>query len=471
MQHSQTLLWYDLETFGLHNQYDKIAQFAAIRTNTDLEIIQEPIVLYCKIPEDYLPDPLACLVTGITPQLTLEKGLPEREFMQKVFSEFSKPNTCVVGYNSIAFDDEFIRNALYRNFFDPYVREYANGNSRWDVMNMLRAAHDLRPDGIKWPINEKGRPSFRLESLTKENGISHEDAHDALADVYATISVARLVKDHQPNLYDYSFTHRSKRPLKDLVNVFNQTPFLHTSGIHTTEFGCSALMMPITADPHNSNGVLCFDLSKDPRLLLDATPDELREHSNLVKIGLNKCPFISPVSIFTDEVAERLHIDKQLCRKNFKRIRERHDLPSKIHATFSTPYQESTSDPDFQIYSGGFFPDTDRDRFSIIRRATPEELMDLNLRFEDKRVSEMLWRYTCRNYPEALSTEERRKWHNFCASRLLFPPGDVMTSYQFYTRKIKEKVASKETTGQGKLVLKALEEYGEELHRKVIKSN
>ncbi len=468
MQPAHTLLWYDLETFGTHTQYDRIAQFAAIRTNMDLEIVQEPMVLYCRITPDYLPDPLACLLTGITPQDTLEKGLPEKEFIDRVFTEFSRPNTCVVGYNNISFDDELVRNALYRNFYDPYVREYANGNSRWDVMDMLRAAHDLRPDGITWPRNEKDRPSFKLEHLTKANNISHEDAHDALADVYATISVARLVKQHQPNLYNYAFSHRLKRTLKGEIDMHKQTPFLHTAGSHTTEHGCSALLMPLAADPHNSNAVYCFDLSHDPEELIHAKTEDLSSHFMLTKVSLNKCPFISPLSIFTDEVADRLHIDKELCRKNYKRLRERPDVIGKIHAFYGAPYQEASNDPDFQIYSGGFFNDDDKERFSIIHRADPGDLLQLNLRFEDKRIAEMLWRYTCRNYPEALSPEEKRKWDNFCASRLLFPPGDIMISYQFYTRKIREKAESKETTGEQKLILKALEEYGKQVHDAVI---
>ncbi len=470
MYTSQTLLWYDLETFGLNSQYDRIAQFAAIRTDMDLDIVQEPIVCYCRITQDYLPDPLACLITGITPQETLKKGLPESEFIKQINNEFSKPNTCVVGFNSIHFDDEFIRNALYRNFYDPYLREYARGNSRWDIIDVLRATHDLRPSGINWPKNEKGRTSFRLEKITEANGISHENAHDALADVYATISVARMIKKQQPNLYTYAFDHRQKLALKNLVDLHKQRPFLHTAAIHTNDYGCTRLLMPLAADPHNSNTVHCFDLSQNPEEFITASPEKLKTNHHLIRVTLNKCPFISPLAVLTDEVADRLHIDKAECHRTYVRLRERTDLPNKIHAAFSIPYQESSSDPDFMIYTGGFFSDSDKDRFEIIHETPPQKLLSLPLRFEDSRIPEMLWRYTCRNYLEVIPEKEHKKWVNFCASRLLFPPGNIMISYQFYTRKIAEKAASKEVSSADKLILKELEEYGKQIENEVIKA-
>lgn len=466
----QTILWYDLETFGTHSRYDRIAQFAAVRTNTDLEIIDDPIMIYCRITPDYLPDPLACLITGITPQETLEKGLCEAEFSDRILQEFLKPGTCVAGYNSIRFDDEFIRNLLYRNFHDPYSREYVNGNSRWDILDLLRAAHDLRPEGILWPRREDGRPSFRLEHITRENSIEHEHAHDALADVYATISAARLVREHQKDLYEFAFSHRRKSALKQLVNLHDQKPFLHTSAFYTSEQGCTALLMPISADPHNSNAILCFDLMNDPEELIEISPELLKDTPLLTRLHLNKCPFISPSSVLTEEIAQRIGIDKERCRKHYSRIRERKDLNRKVFAAFSAAYGENPTDPDFQIYSGGFFSDSDRERFSLIRSCSPEELPGLNLRFEDPRVPEMLWRYIARNYPDVLDEKDLEKWKSFCASRLLFPPGDIMISYQFYTRKIAEKAASKEMSAEDKIILQQLSEYGSMISRRILKT-
>jgi exodeoxyribonuclease-1 len=176
-----TLLWYDLETFGRNPRYDRIAQFAAIRTDDRFVPMEEPVVLYGKLSPDYLPDPLACLITGITPQEANSKGLCEAELVRAIDVHLSRPGTCALGYNTIAFDDEFIRNLYYRNFHDPYKREWADGNSRWDILDLARAARDLRPEGIHWPVTEDGKPTVKLELLTQANHLSHEHAHDALS--------------------------------------------------------------------------------------------------------------------------------------------------------------------------------------------------------------------------------------------------------------------------------------------------
>ena len=160
MKRSETFFWYDLETFGLNSRYDRIAQFAGVRTDMDLAVIEDPIILYCKLSDDYLPDPLACMITGITPQVVQDKGMIERDFIAKINEIFSQKGTCAVGYNSLRFDDEFVRNTLYRNLFDPYQREYDEGRSRWDLLDLVRAAHDLRPKGLVWPKKESGKPSL-----------------------------------------------------------------------------------------------------------------------------------------------------------------------------------------------------------------------------------------------------------------------------------------------------------------------
>ncbi|TNE75578.1 MAG: exodeoxyribonuclease I, partial [Gammaproteobacteria bacterium] len=220
---ANTLYWHDYETFGADPSRDCPSQFAGVRTDEALNIIGEPLSLYCQPPTDRLPSPMACLVTGITPQKAREQGVPEPEFMSEVYRELSRPGTCGVGYNSIRFDDEVTRYALYRNFYDPYEREWKHGNSRWDIIDMVRLARALRPEGIEWPNYEDGSPCFKLEQLTLANGISHEAAHDALSDVLATIAMARLVREKQPKLYHYVYEHRLKQKVAGLIDLNNQS--------------------------------------------------------------------------------------------------------------------------------------------------------------------------------------------------------------------------------------------------------
>src|SRR5690606_19285189 len=148
---SASFLFYDLETFGADTRRSRIAQFAAIRTNEALEEIEAPVDFMARPADDLLPSAGAALVTGITPQRAMREGSAEFEAFARIVEEMSRPGTCTLGYNSLRFDDEFVRNGLFRNFHDPYEREWRNGNSRWDLLDVLRLAHALRPDGIQWP--------------------------------------------------------------------------------------------------------------------------------------------------------------------------------------------------------------------------------------------------------------------------------------------------------------------------------
>ncbi len=477
---SKSFFWYDLETFGKDSQIDRIVQFAGVRTDYNFNIIGEPVVLYCKITPDYLPDPMAVLITGITPKESLEKGICEYEFIKKINELFSVPETTVVGYNSIKFDDEFIRNALYRCFFDPYEREWKNNNSRWDILNLVRMTHDLRPDGIQWLYDESGKPSFRLEKLSVANGIEHENAHDALSDVYATIGIAKLIYEKQPKLFKYFFKMRKKGEVKTLLDCVSKKPIVFTSSFFSSPNGCTRVVVPLAIDPKKKNLVLCYDLTKDPTPLLDLPIDEVKrrifssnevlEKDNIEKIPmigiyLNRSPAVAPISVLDDETAKRLDIDKAECLKNLDKIKASKDLVQKIFTIYNTDnYGESQSkDPDLQIYDG-FISDKDRKNSSIIHSIEPEDMLSINIDFEDKKLHEMYWRFVCRNYPEVLDEENRSRWNSFCAERILMPLKDRTVDFKFYKRKISERLSDKDISAGDKKLLLELKEYGEKIN-------
>ncbi|WP_320123400.1 exodeoxyribonuclease I [uncultured Sphaerochaeta sp.] len=462
----QTIFWYDLETFGLDSRYDRIAQFAGQRTDLNLNPIGEPTVLYCKLSDDYLPDPLSCTITGITPQEVNKKGMCESEFIARINAEFSKPSTVVAGFNNIRFDDEFIRNALYRNFFDPYQREWKNNCSRWDIIDLVRAAYDLRPEGITWPPRKEttGNPTFRLTSLTEANNISQEGAHDALVDVRATIEIARLIKNKQPKLYDYYFSLRAKSQVKRVVPTPFGQPVLFTSAMFSKNEGCSRLITPITHMKSNANAIICFDLSKDTAPLLRANEKTLLKTEGVFTLAINKCPFVSPLSVLTDQLAVKLGIDKDLAMFRHQQIASHPKLlliARNVEDTF-----EGVDDVDFQLYDR-FFADADQKRFSLIREAEPKEKLSLHLDFEDTRIPTMLFRHVARNWEEVLTEEQLLRWRSFCAERTLNPPGAVKMNWNFFKRKIEERLASTETPAQEKLVLADLKQYGEELEKRI----
>ncbi|MBR4877153.1 MAG: exodeoxyribonuclease I, partial [Rhodocyclaceae bacterium] len=260
-----SFLWYDLETFGTDTRLDRIAQFAAIRTDAALNETGETHNLYCRPTDDYLPDPAACLVTGITPQHAHTHGLAEPAFARALYRAFAQPGTLGTGYNTLRFDDEFVRHLFWRNFIDPYAREWQNGCGRWDILDLIRCAHALRPEGIVWPQNEDGTPSLRLEHLSAANGLEHEAAHDALSDVRATIALARLVRQAQPRLFDYCLKLRNKQHVRaQLAPLVGKAPFLHISGMYGYAHGNCAIVWPLAWHPCNQNELIVWDLREDP---------------------------------------------------------------------------------------------------------------------------------------------------------------------------------------------------------------
>lgn len=461
-----TIFWYDLETFGLDSRYDRIAQFAGQRTDYDLNPIGEPIILYNKMSDDYLPDPLSCQITGITPQEVNEKGICESDLIERINAEFSVPNTVVAGFNNIRFDDEFIRNALYRNFMDPYRREWENNCSRWDIIDLVRAAYDLRPEGITWPPRkeETGNPTFKLTALTEANNIAHEGAHDALIDVKATIAIAKLIKKSQPKLYSYYFNLRNKTQVKNLVETPFGQPVLYTASFFSNKEGCSRLITPITHLKENPNNILCFDLSKDTTPLLQATSETIRRVDGVFTLAVNKCPFVSPLSILTDELAIKLGLDKQAALMRHKQISEATSLL--LTAREITETYETVKDVDFQLYDG-FFPNADLKRFTLIRKADPADKLKLNLDFEDERCPQLLFRHVARNWSEVLTESQKTKWRSFCANRTLNPPGTIKINWNFYKRKIEENLESISVSAEDKLVLSKLKEYGQDLEKRI----
>ncbi|GAA3938463.1 exodeoxyribonuclease I [Litoribacillus peritrichatus] len=421
MQYQGTYYWYDFETFGADSKVDRISQFAGIRTDADLNIIGEPDMFYCRQAEDYLPDPVACLVTGITPQQANREGYNEVEFARRINERFSQSGTCVVGYNSIRFDDEFTRNLFYKNFIDPYAREYKNGNSRWDLIDVVRLTHALRPDGIRWPKKEDGTTSFRLEELTVANGIGHENAHDALSDVYATIAIAKLIKEKAPKLFDYAFSLRNKKEVLDTLNVGSNKPVLHISSMFGADRGCMALVLPLCVDGTNSNAVHSIDLSFDPDELEGLSVQQIQDRVFKSKdelgdvpripfktIHANKSPMVVSAKMLTEPLAQRWGHDLPLCRVNWKKWQSKSHLIPMLNEVFAFNGKEE-KDVDCMLYSG-FFPRKDKEAMDYIGKSDIGQLDPHAFAFQDGRAAELLFRCRARNFPEALNDEERVQW-------------------------------------------------------------
>lgn len=436
---------YDYESFGINPAKDRPAQFAGIRTDVDFNIIGEPVMLYCKQTNDYLPAPDAVMVTGITPQECNEKGIPEPEFAERILAEFSQPNTCVMGYNNIRYDDEMTRYTFYRNFIDPYEYSWKNGNSRWDLLDLVRACYALRPDGIEWCFDDEGIPNFKLENLTKANGIEHENAHDAMADVYATIAMAKLIKEKQPKLFQYFFENRGKREVEKLIDTAEMTPLVHVSGMLGNYRGNCTWIAPLAWHPTNQNAVIVCDLTGNIDNLLAKSADELRadlytKKSKLEErevpsvplklVHINKCPILAPAKTLLPENAERLGIDRQLCLENLAKLRASFDIREKVTDIFSEDRQfEASDNVETELYND-FFSNADKNNMAILRQLPSEKLAEHGLAFEDKRIPDLLFHYRARHFYKTLTRAEQIKWQKYRQRKLEQSAVDFENSLQ-----------------------------------------
>jgi exodeoxyribonuclease I len=478
---SPALYWHDYETWGEVPAQDRPSQFAGVRTDEELNIIGEPLMIYCKPSPDSLPKPEACLITGLAPQIALEKGLSEVEFVAKIIAELGAPGTCGVGYNSIRFDDEVTRYALYRNFYDPYEREWRNGNSRWDIIDMVRMTRALRPDGIEWPNYDDGSPCFKLEQLTKANNLAHESAHDALSDVYATIALAKLIKIKQPKLYDYAYRLRDKRFASSLIDIDAHKPLLHISSRFPSAQGNAALILPLAFHPSNKNSVIAFNLSMSPQDLLSLSVEELRtrlftrtedlsagsERLPLKEIHLNKTPMLLPPAMLDDKTAERLQINKMQCEQHWQQLTQlsvddQQQLQQKLYKLYGEQTFAEKTDPEQMLYQG-FFNDHDKKLMQQVRQSSPDQLAQKKFLFNDARLPELLFRYRARNFPQSLNDEEKIRWREFCLRRLTDPAAGASMVLEQLQKEVARLTADEATTDVQKVLLGLLQDYADDL--------
>ena len=472
-----TFLWHDFETFGTSPQKDLPCQFAAIRTDLDLNIIGKPINIMSAIANDYLPHPEACLVTGITPQQTLRDGSNEADFAARIFKEMSVPNTCSVGFNSIRFDDEVSRFLFYRNFYDPYSREWRNGNSRWDIIDLARACYALRPEGINWPTREDGAPSFKLEALTAANNIGHENAHDALSDVYATIALAKLIKEKQPRLFDYAYSLRSKHNIFQQIDVSKPSVLLHISSKLPAAQGCCTWVMPIAKHPTNNNAFIAIDLSHDIDALLNDSPEDIRdalyapsdtfdsplERPGIKLIHANRSPFITTAKAMTEENAARLGLNRERCLDNYRKLTSATGLAQKLTQLYQLDSHNDDVDVDHALYSGGFLNDEDKRWCEQVIQASPDKLASLADNTQHLGLKRQLFRYRARNFPNTLTADEMTRWQHHRQARLTDPDFHGSITLDSYMMKLEQLAHDHQDNPEKQAILRALYQYAENL--------
>jgi hypothetical protein len=450
----KTFFFYDLETSGFSPQNDRIMQFAGQRTDENLNRIGEPINILVRLNDDVLPSPSALMVTKISPQKTVEEGYTEAEFSKMLVEEYFTPDTVIVGYNNVRFDDVHIQHLLWRNFYPPYDWQWKDSRSRWDLLDVVRMIRALRPEGINWPFvaNEGTGEKFaanKLELLTKENGILHENAHDAMSDVDGLIDVARLLKEKQPQIFDYLFKIRSKNEVQKLVNLENPKPFVYTSGRFKVEFEKTTVAFPIA--PAKNQNVIVWDLRFSPEKFIDWSEDQILENITAdfetrssddfepiaAKIlQYNKCPAVAPMGVLTEENQQRLKIDLAEIQKNLDILRKNPHFAENLRSAFerrSEVFQDKSSAekpaPEARLFEG-FVSRSDDIKIEAVRNSTDRELADFHPDFTDERLTDLLLHYKARSFPKSLSSQEKELWEEYRVKNLQKMMPNFMKEFQ-----------------------------------------
>lgn len=473
----KTFFFYDLETSGVNSRSACIMQFGGVRTDEDFNPIGDPYNVLIKLTEDVLPEPDAVLITGITPQKTLAEGISEAEFAKIFIGEIVQPNTTFVGFNNIRFDDEFMRFFLFRNFYDPYEWQWKEGRSKWDMLDVTRMARALRPDGTEWPFDSSGKPSNRLELLASINKFDHENAHDALSDVFATISLAKHLKAKQPELIDYLLKMRNKNDVKKFVN--QQDYFVYSSGKYPGEFEKTTMVANLGPHP-DTQGSLVYDLRHDPVPILKLSPEQLAEkwrynpespQDRLPVKGLqhNRCPAIAPKGVVDQSSAERIQIDLKQVEKNYKILSADRQFIGNLHKALAILNKDRKQKSmivdditaDSSLYDD-FLPDSDRSIAPEFRSSQPHQMSDFASKFTDQRLQALAPLYIARNFPEALSDDQRSAWQDHC-QRALLSGGEKSMATRFEKRL--ETLSTEITDPAKQYLLEELKLYAQSLSR------
>lgn len=396
-------VFYDIESASEKADETQIVQIAMIETDADLNILlnnkgeELAYMFYVKMRQDMIANPVAFLIHKVDPQW-VGHSVQNKDYINApdgpIYSEREASlvikdiltrtgNTAIAGYNSDRFDDEILRHSFYRNMIDPYAHEWSNGNHRCDIYKVVQLCRMFSEKALNWPVGDDEKVSLKLEKLSVENGLVHEKAHDALSDIYATIFLAKLIKDRRPSIWD-KYKMLSDKKHVDRLLKSGEVLSLTQTFIPKEQYG-TTLMLPVAQDPVNKSKHYCIDVTGDMSPLMDMTSDQLREFLftpkkdkteeqlkidfNIRSVAINKSPLINMPPMKSEDESRKVslnriceRIDKSIekvedniafVRQNLKAIRE------KVQAIYNNP-ADYDKKPSYTGLYDGFFSDIEK---------------------------------------------------------------------------------------------------------------
>jgi exodeoxyribonuclease-1 len=416
-------VFYDTETTGLNPAFDQILQFAAIRTDSDLNEIDRFEIRSRLLPY-VVPSPVALKVTGVSVAQLTDPNLPSYyEMTRAVRAKLLEWSPAIfIGHNSIAFDEKFLRQALYQSLHDPYLTN-SNQNQRSDSLRIIQATH-LYADGIfSYPTGANGQPSFKLDQLAPANGFAHKNAHDAMADVEATIYLCHLAMERAPHIWSSFMRFAQKAAVRD--HVFDELIFSYSDFIYGRPY--SWIVTAFGTHPERPNEIFLFDLDHDPDELAALTNEGLAEHLNFLPRPVKKMRCNASPVIFDADDAPHIAAAKSLSRDVLEaraaRIRDDARLIERLTSAMIASETEYPKSPfvEEQIYDG-FYGAADKGRMEEFHSAPWEGRPQILGAFEDPRVKCLAQRILFTERPDLLSAARVAEIKSGIARRVLDNP-------------------------------------------------
>lgn len=408
-----TFVFYDTETTGLSTDFDQILQFAAIYTDDDLNE-QGRFEIRSRLDDHTVPSAGAFKVTGMTIGKVTAQELPSHyEMVCQIRDQLSKwcPTT-FVGWNTISYDEHLLRQAFYKCLHPVYLTN-TNGNQRSDIMKLAQCVEAFAKDVLVVPLNEKGKPSYKLDQLAPANGFKHEKAHDAMGDVEATIFICRLIKDRAPDAWERMLHCAAKARVESVVN---DSPIFVLQDYYS-----SLKSYPLTRLGPEPNGyaTLAYDLTVEPDQLTVLDDAQLLARLNksprlVRRIRSNVGPLVMPA--VEGQPISGVAYDTLVARRNY--LMERPELVERIVQLSTKEGKEASQHLEEQIYDG--FPTlADSRRMVQFHAAEWCDRFPIVQSFEDARFRAIGLRLILTHCPESLPAEIRQEQEQLLASRLL----------------------------------------------------